>query len=54
VPRGRPGRLDELVDAVAPLPDGVLLPSAWGREEVVRRRLGPLLETSSCARGRSA
>ena len=43
VPRGLPGRLDELVDAVDPLPDGVLLPSAWGREEVVRRRLGPLL-----------
>lgn len=44
VPRGLPGGLDELVDAVAPLPDGVLLPSAWGREEVVRRRLGPLLD----------
>jgi SAM-dependent methyltransferase len=44
VPRGLPGRLDELVDAVDPLPDGVLLPSAWGREEVVRRRLVPLLD----------
>jgi 2-polyprenyl-3-methyl-5-hydroxy-6-metoxy-1,4-benzoquinol methylase len=44
VPRGLPGRLDELIDAVAPLPDGVPLPSTWGREEVVRRRLGPLLE----------
>jgi SAM-dependent methyltransferase len=44
VPRGLPGRLDELVDAVAPLPDGVFWPSAWGREQVVRRRLGPLLE----------
>jgi SAM-dependent methyltransferase len=44
VPRGLPGGLDELADAVAPLPDGLLLPSAWGREEVARRRLGPLLE----------
>jgi SAM-dependent methyltransferase len=44
VPRGLPGRLDELVEAVAPLPDGVLWPSAWGREQAVRRRLGPLLE----------
>lgn len=44
VPRGLPGRLDDLVDAVAPLPDGVFWPSAWGREQVVRRRLGPLLE----------
>lgn len=43
-PRGLPGRLDELVDAVAPLPDGVPLPSAWGRVEVARRRLSPLLE----------
>ena len=44
VPRGLPGRLDELVADVAPLPDGVLWPAAWGREETVRRRLGPLLE----------
>ena len=44
VPRGLPGRLDELVEDVAPLPDGVLWPAAWGREETVRRRLGPLLE----------
>jgi SAM-dependent methyltransferase len=42
IPRGLPGRLDELVESVAPLPDGVLQP--WGREEVARRRLGPLLE----------
>jgi SAM-dependent methyltransferase len=44
VPRGLPGRLDELVEDVEPLPDGVLWPSAWGREAAVRRRLGPLLE----------
>lgn len=44
VPRGLPGRLDELVDAVAPLPDRVSWPCAWGREQVVRHRLGPLLE----------
>ena len=44
VPRGLPGRLDELVHDVAPLPDGVLWPATWGREEAVRRRLGPLLE----------
>ena len=44
VPRGLPGRLDELVEDVEPLPDGVLWPSAWGREGAVRRRLGPLLE----------
>jgi SAM-dependent methyltransferase len=44
VPRGLPGRLDELVADVAPLPDGVLWPSAWGSGAAVRRRLGPLLE----------
>jgi SAM-dependent methyltransferase len=44
IPRGLPGRLDELVEDVAPLPDGVLWPSAWGREAAVRRRLGPHLE----------
>jgi SAM-dependent methyltransferase len=44
VPRGLPGRLDELVEPFAPLPDGVPQPDRWGVEEVVRRRLGPLLE----------
>jgi SAM-dependent methyltransferase len=44
IPRGLPGRMDELVERVAPLPDGVPQPDQWGVEEVVRRRLGPLLE----------
>jgi SAM-dependent methyltransferase len=44
VPRGLPGRMDELVEPFAPLPDGVPRPDRWGVEEVVRRRLGPLLE----------
>jgi SAM-dependent methyltransferase len=44
VPRGLPGRMEELVDPLAPLPDGVPGPDRWGVEEVVRGRLGPLLE----------
>jgi SAM-dependent methyltransferase len=44
IPRGLPGRLDELVEPFVPLPDGVPQPDRWGVEEVVRRRLGPLLE----------
>jgi SAM-dependent methyltransferase len=44
VPRGLPGRMDELVEPLAPLPHGVPRPDRWGVEEVVRRRLGPLLE----------
>lgn len=44
IPRGLPGRMDELVEPFAPLPPGVPLPDRWGVEEVVRRRLGPLLE----------
>jgi SAM-dependent methyltransferase len=44
VPRGLPGRMDELVERFAPLPDGVPQPDQWGVEEVARRRLGPLLE----------
>ncbi len=44
IPRGLPGRMDELVERFAPLPDGVPQPDRWGVEEVARRRLGPLLE----------
>jgi SAM-dependent methyltransferase len=44
IPRGLPGRMDELVERFAPLPEGVPQPDRWGVEEVVRRRLGPLLE----------
>ncbi len=44
IPRGLPGRMDELVERFVPLPDGVPQPDRWGVEEVARRRLGPLLE----------
>ena len=44
IPRGLPGRMDELVERFAPLPEGVPAPDRWGVEEVVRRRLTPLLE----------
>jgi SAM-dependent methyltransferase len=44
IPRGLPGRMDELVERFAPLPEGVPQPDRWGVEEVARRRLGPLLE----------
>src|SRR5918992_5057154 len=44
IPRGLPGRLDELVEPFAPLPDGVPRPDGWGVEAVARRRLSPLLE----------
>jgi SAM-dependent methyltransferase len=44
VPRGLPGRMDELVEPLAPLPDGVPRPDRWGVEAVARRRLGSLLE----------
>jgi SAM-dependent methyltransferase len=40
VPRGLPGRLDELVV----LPDGVRPPADWGVQAVVQQRLEPLLE----------
>lgn len=40
VPKGLPGRLDELVDR----PEGVRAPSDWGRQEVMTERLGPLLD----------
>jgi SAM-dependent methyltransferase len=44
IPRGLPGRLDELVEPLAPLPDGVPRPDRWGVEAVMRRRLAPLLD----------
>jgi SAM-dependent methyltransferase len=40
VPKGLPGRLDELVE----LPDGVRAPSEWGVRDVAARRLASLLE----------
>jgi SAM-dependent methyltransferase len=40
VPRGLPGRLDELVL----LPDGVRPPADWGVQAVMQQRLEPLLE----------
>jgi SAM-dependent methyltransferase len=44
VPRGLPGGLYELAERVVPLPDGVPSPADWGRQDVVSRRLAPLLE----------
>jgi SAM-dependent methyltransferase len=44
IPRGLPGRLDELVEPLAPLPDGVPRPDRWGVETEMRRRLAPLLD----------
>lgn len=44
VPRGLPGRLPELVDAVDPLPEGVPSPGAWGRADRAQARLAPHLE----------
>jgi SAM-dependent methyltransferase len=43
VPRGLPGRLDELVLPYTPLPDGAAGPHRWGVERIIRGRLGPLL-----------
>jgi SAM-dependent methyltransferase len=40
VPRGLPGRLDEVVER----PEGVRAPSDWGRQEVMTERLDSLLE----------
>jgi SAM-dependent methyltransferase len=40
VPKGLPGRLDELVER----PEGVRAPSDWGRQDVMTRRLEPWLE----------
>jgi SAM-dependent methyltransferase len=44
VPRGLPGRMDELIEQQAPLPDGVRSPAQWGVQDVARRRLEPLLD----------
>jgi SAM-dependent methyltransferase len=44
VPRGLPGRMDELVEEQAPLPDGVRSPVQWGVQDVARQRLEPLLD----------
>jgi len=43
IPRGLPGRMFELSESVAPLPDGVRSPAEWGTQAVARRRLEPLL-----------
>ena len=40
VPKGLPGRLDELLER----PEGVRPPSDWGRQDVMRARFEPLLE----------
>jgi SAM-dependent methyltransferase len=40
VPRGLPGRLDELLER----PEGIRPPSDWGRQEVMGARFEPLLE----------
>jgi SAM-dependent methyltransferase len=44
IPRGLPGRMDELVERFAPRPEGVPQPDRWGVEDIVRRRLGPVME----------
>jgi SAM-dependent methyltransferase len=44
VPRGLPGRMDELVEYHAPLPDGVRSAADWGVQAVARQRLEPLLD----------
>lgn len=52
VPRGLPGRLDELCEEIDPLPQGIPSPSRWGVEAVARRRLQPVVEDLEL-RGRS-
>ena len=44
VPRGLPGRVPKLVDAVDPLPDGVPTPAAWGRADRAEARLAVHLD----------
>jgi SAM-dependent methyltransferase len=43
-PRGLPGGFDSVVERVAPLPQGVPAPSAWGVQGVARERLEPHLD----------
>lgn len=40
IPKGLPGRLDELIER----PEGVRPPSVWGRREAMTARLQPLLD----------
>lgn len=44
VPRGLPGRMPELLDAVDPLPEGLASPAAWGRAGRAEGRLAPHLD----------
>ena len=44
VPRGLPGRMAELVDAVDPLPDGVPTSAIWGRPDSATRLLAGHLD----------
>ena len=44
VPRGLPGRVAELVDAVDPLPDGVPSPAVWSRPDSATRLLAAHLD----------
>lgn len=43
IPRGLPGGLEELVEPLAPRPNGVPRVAGWGIEDVARRRLGAVL-----------
>lgn len=43
-PSGLPGRLEELVEALAPLPEGVRSSARWGREKIARKRLADRLD----------
>jgi SAM-dependent methyltransferase len=44
VPTTLPGQLDGLREEVAPLPEGVRVPSDWGRSEIAHQRLSPHVE----------
>jgi len=44
VPRGLPGRMPELLDAVDPLPEGLASPAAWGRADRAEARLAAHLD----------
>jgi len=44
VPKGLPGRFHEVVEAIEPLPDGILSPADWGIQARATERLSPLLE----------